>query len=47
MKASIYGRTKIKASGGIKTFEDAYKFIQAGCDRIGTSSTEVIAEKQK
>jgi len=29
---------KIKAAGGIKTLEDLEKFIEAGCDRIGTSS---------
>jgi len=29
---------KIKASGGVKTREDLEKFIEAGCDRIGTSS---------
>lgn len=28
---------KIKAAGGIKNFEDAEKFIQAGADRLGTS----------
>lgn len=29
---------KIKASGGIRTLEDAEKFINAGADRIGSSS---------
>ncbi|BAI62754.1 putative deoxyribose-phosphate aldolase [Methanocella paludicola SANAE] len=29
---------KIKASGGIRTYEDAKKFIDAGASRIGTSS---------
>ncbi|MCR4616399.1 MAG: deoxyribose-phosphate aldolase [Clostridiales bacterium] len=29
---------KIKAAGGIKTLEDAYDFISAGADRLGTSS---------
>ncbi|MBI5345925.1 MAG: deoxyribose-phosphate aldolase [Chlamydiae bacterium] len=29
----------IKASGGIKTFEDAKKMIEAGADRIGTSAS--------
>lgn len=31
---------KIKASGGIKTREDAEKFIQAGVSRIGTKFTK-------
>ena len=30
--------TKIKASGGIRSREDARKYIEAGCSRIGTSS---------
>ena len=34
---------KIKASGGIKTQEDAYKLIDAGADRLGCSrSLEII-----
>jgi len=28
---------KIKAAGGVKSFEDAEKFIQLGADRLGTS----------
>ncbi|WP_195269596.1 deoxyribose-phosphate aldolase [Eubacterium sp. 1001713B170207_170306_E7] len=29
---------KMKASGGVKTVEDLEMFLDAGCDRIGTSS---------
>ena len=29
---------KIKAAGGVRTKEDLIAFIEAGCDRIGTSS---------
>lgn len=29
---------KIKAAGGIRTVEDLAAFLEAGCDRIGTSS---------
>lgn len=32
----------VKASGGIRTFEDAKKMIQAGADRIGASSSVAI-----
>jgi len=28
---------KIKAAGGISSFEDAEKFIELGADRLGTS----------
>lgn len=31
-------KVKIKAAGGVKTKEDMEAFLNAGCDRIGTSS---------
>ena len=34
----IYNGVKIKASGGIKTFEQAEEFLTHGADRLGTSS---------
>lgn len=37
IKANIYDRTKIKASGGIRTAEDMERYIEMGCDRIGAS----------
>ena len=37
------GKTvKIKAAGGIKTCEDLVSFLNAGCDRIGTSSAVAL-----
>jgi deoxyribose-phosphate aldolase len=30
-------RLKVKAAGGIKTFDDAVAMIEAGADRIGAS----------
>ena len=36
-KKHIINGKKIKAAGGIKNFEDAERFIQAGADRLGTS----------
>mgnify|MGYP000014693243 FL=1 len=33
------GRLKVKASGGIRTREQALRFISLGAERIGTSST--------
>lgn len=38
------GDLKIKASGGIKTYEDAKAFVEAGADRIGTSNGIQIIE---
>lgn len=39
------GRVKIKASGGIRNYVSAIKFLQAGADRIGTSKgLEIIKE---
>lgn len=43
MKANIGANIKIKASGGIKTKEQAMAMIEAGADRIGTSSGVEIA----
>ena len=37
-KENIGSDVKMKAAGGVKTVEDLEAFIEAGCDRIGTSS---------
>lgn len=37
MKANIGPDVKIKAAGGISTEEDLVAFLDAGCDRLGTS----------
>lgn len=37
-KDHIGENVKIKAAGGVKTKDDLIAFIEAGCDRIGTSS---------
>lgn len=37
-KKYIGPNVKIKAAGGVKTREDLEAFLNAGCDRIGTSS---------
>ena len=34
----VSGGLKIKAAGGIRSFEDAEKFISLGADRLGTSA---------
>lgn len=38
---------KIKAAGGIKSFEDAEKFIKLGADRLGTSRLVAIMKNEK
>ncbi|GAA4901002.1 deoxyribose-phosphate aldolase [Flaviramulus aquimarinus] len=38
IKKTIKNNAKIKASGGIRDYETAIKYIDAGADRIGTSS---------
>ena len=44
MKRSVPGGVGIKASGGIKTKEQAIQLIEAGADRLGTSSgTAIVA----
>ena len=35
---------KIKAAGGVKSFEDAERFIQLGADRLGTSRLVKLVE---
>ena len=47
IKKTIKNRAKIKASGGIKDTETALKYIDAGADRIGTSSGIDIVKNNK
>lgn len=42
IKKVIGKNIRIKASGGIKTLQDALKMIEAGADRIGTSASVKI-----
>ena len=45
MRSILPSNVGIKASGGIKTREDAISMIEAGADRIGTSSgVEIVKE---
>ena len=38
-------KMKVKASGGVKSYEDAMKMIKAGATRIGTSSGMKIVQE--
>lgn len=47
IKKTIKNKAKIKASGGIKDYETAQKYIDAGADRIGTSSgIDIVTDKK-
>ena len=46
-KAHVESHVKIKAAGGISSFEDAEKLIELGADRLGTSRLVKILESGK
>ncbi len=45
-KEYIGPHVKMKASGGVKSVEDMEAFLEAGCDRIGTSSAISLIQGQ-
>lgn len=46
MKTIVGDNVKIKASGGIRSYNDAIKMINSGADRLGTSkSLEIISNE--
>ena len=44
MKKYVGENVKIKAAGGISSFDDAEKFMKLGADRLGTSRLVKIAK---
>lgn len=47
MKATVQDKMKVKAAGGVRTYEDMVKMVAAGAERIGTSAgCELIKEKR-
>jgi deoxyribose-phosphate aldolase len=46
MKSTVKDQVKIKASGGIKNFETAKKYLDLGVSRIGTSSGVTIMNQK-
>ena len=44
MRANIPARMKVKASGGIHSYQDAVALIEAGAERIGASAGIAIVE---
>lgn len=47
MKKSVNGHAEVKASGGVRTYEDALKMIEAGATRIGTSNGVDIVNQRR
>ena len=46
MKAAIDDTMQVKAAGGIRTYEDLIKMVEAGASRIGTSAGCGIRQKK-
>jgi deoxyribose-phosphate aldolase len=42
MRAHVSDKVQVKASGGIRNYADALKFVQLGATRLGTSGTQAI-----
>jgi deoxyribose-phosphate aldolase len=42
MRAHVSEKVQVKASGGIRNYADALKFVQLGATRLGTSGTQAI-----
>ena len=45
MKDTVKDKAEVKASGGVRSYEDALKMIEAGATRIGTSNGVDIMNK--
>lgn len=45
MKQTVDGKAEVKASGGVRTYEQAMQMIEAGATRLGTSNGVQIMEK--
>jgi hypothetical protein len=45
MKAAVAGRALVKASGGVRDLATALAMVEAGADRIGTSSGVAIVRE--
>lgn len=46
IKKTVGNRAKVKASGGVKSYETAVKYIELGAERLGTSSGIQIMNKK-
>ena len=44
MRGACRPQVQVKASGGVRSYADAVRMVEAGATRLGTSATEAIAE---
>ena len=44
MRGACRPQVQVKASGGVRSYADAVKMVEAGATRLGTSATEAIAQ---
>ncbi len=47
MKKAVEGKCLVKASGGIRTYEQAMALIEAGADRLGCSCGVMLVEEER
>lgn len=47
MKDTVQDKALVKAAGGVRSYDDLQKMIEAGADRIGTSSGVSLVQGQK
>ena len=47
MRACVGENVKVKAAGGIRSFEDAEKFLALGADRLGTSRLVKLMKQEE
>jgi len=47
MKKTVGDRAEVKASGGVRTYDDAIKMVEAGATRIGTSNgVDIVSQRR-
>lgn len=46
-RANVASNVRVKAAGGIRTWEDAQAFLDLGADRLGTSALVGLAKQEK
>lgn len=46
MKRVVKGKCKVKAAGGIRSYEDLQAMVEAGADRIGTSAGVALMQRK-